>query len=137
MTYTIQSAAYANPDHTAAVLQTVEAGAVLASEADTPQLWAQMLGDVEPSAYAPQVTVPRVVSRRQARQAMIAAGISFVDVQAAIDRIEDPTARAMMQSEWEDSNQFERDRPQLLALAVALGLDAAALDALFTDAGQR
>lgn len=86
----------------------------------------------------PQPTpVPTVVSRRQARQAMIAAGISFASVQAAIDAIADPIDRAMMQSEWDDSNQFERDRPQLIQLASVLGLDAAALDALFTDAGQR
>lgn len=81
--------------------------------------------------------VPGVVSRRQARQAMIAAGISFAAVQAAIDAIADPTERAMMQSEWDDSNQFERDRPQLIQLAGVLGLAAETLDALFIDAGQR
>jgi hypothetical protein len=43
MTYTILSATYANADLTAAVLETVEAGAVVASVADTPELWEQML----------------------------------------------------------------------------------------------
>lgn len=49
MTYTILSATYANPDSTAAVLKTEEAGDVIASQADTPELWAQMLqGAVQP-----------------------------------------------------------------------------------------
>lgn len=43
MMYTILSAAYANPDSTAAILSTAEAGDVVASQADTPDLWAQML----------------------------------------------------------------------------------------------
>lgn len=52
MTYTILSAAFANAEHTAAVLQTQEAGAVLASEADTPDLWAAMQAAVTPTAYS-------------------------------------------------------------------------------------
>lgn len=51
MQYTILSAAYANADHTAAVLQTKEAGAVLAGLADTPDLWAQMLAQCAPAPY--------------------------------------------------------------------------------------
>lgn len=52
MTYTILSAVFANAEHSAAVLQTQEAGAVLASEADTPDLWAAMQAAVAPAAYS-------------------------------------------------------------------------------------
>lgn len=51
MSYTIISAQYANEDNTAAVIQTEEAAAVLISQADTPDLWADMLISVTPSAY--------------------------------------------------------------------------------------
>lgn len=51
MSYTILSAKYANAENTAAVLQTVEAGAVLVSQRDTPALWAQMFRDAQPAAY--------------------------------------------------------------------------------------
>lgn len=53
MTYTIHSAAYANAEHTAAVIQTQEAGAVLVSAQDTPQLWGS-LSAVQPYAPAPE-----------------------------------------------------------------------------------
>ena len=51
MTYTILSAKFANPEHTAAVIETEEAGAVLVSAADTPELWAEMLGSIQPAVY--------------------------------------------------------------------------------------
>lgn len=53
MAYTILGAAYANADNTAAVVRTVEAGAVLAGLVDTPDLWQQMLAQCTPSAYVP------------------------------------------------------------------------------------
>lgn len=51
MTYTITSAAYANAEHTAAVIMTREAAAVLVSERDTPDLWKQMLDWGAPAEY--------------------------------------------------------------------------------------
>jgi hypothetical protein len=53
MTYTILSAQYANEDHSAAVIQTEEAGGVLVSEADTPDLWAAMMAWGAPSSFNP------------------------------------------------------------------------------------
>ncbi len=41
MTYTIQSARFANAEMTSVVLQTEEAGAVAISAADRPELWDQ------------------------------------------------------------------------------------------------
>lgn len=58
MSYTVLSAAYANPDNTAAVAQTVEAAAVLLSATDTPDEWAAMLAAVTPTAYVPQPIPP-------------------------------------------------------------------------------
>lgn len=79
------------------------------------------------------VVVPERVSRRQARQALLLAGL-LGHVQPAIDAIPDPIQRAMAQIEWDDSQEFERRRPLVIAIGSAIGCDAAALDALFISA---
>ena len=79
--------------------------------------------------------VPQTVTRRQARQALLLAGL-LDNVQPAIDSIADPVQRSMAQIEWDDSQQFERKRPLLIALAAALGLGEEALDNLFIQAAQ-
>lgn len=82
---------------------------------------------------APTPVVPPSVTRRQARQALLLAGL-LDDVQPAIDAISNATQRALVQIEWEDSLTFERSRPSLISLATALGLDSDALDDLFITA---
>ena len=77
--------------------------------------------------------VPEKVTRRQARQALVLAGKLSL-VQPAIDAIADPMQRQMMQIEWDDSLEFERGRSTLIQIGGAIGLDAAALDALFIAA---
>ena len=77
--------------------------------------------------------VPHTVTRRQARQALLLAGL-LDDVPAAIDAIPDLTARRMAQIEWEDSLEFVRTRPLVVQIAGALGLDEAELDQLFITA---
>ena len=77
--------------------------------------------------------VPQSVTRRQARQALLLAGL-LDNVQPAIDAIEDPTQRGLMQIEWADSQEFQRHRPALLGLAAALGLTSAQIDQLFITA---
>ena len=77
--------------------------------------------------------VPEKVTARQAVQALISANKLHL-VQPAIDAIADPVQRAMVQAEWDKSQDFERNRPTLIALATAIGLDAAGLDALFIAA---
>lgn len=77
--------------------------------------------------------VPQSVTRRQARQALLLAGM-LDSVQPAIDAIADPVQRRMMQIEWDDSQEFERQRPSLLGIAAALGLSSTQLDDLFTQA---
>lgn len=92
-----------------------------------------------PAPYVPQppapLPVPQVVTSRQARQALLLAG-RLQDVQPAIDAIADPVQRGMVQIEWDDSQEFQRTRPTLLALAAAIGMTAQDLDALFTQAAQ-
>lgn len=77
--------------------------------------------------------VPVSVTRRQAKQALILQGL-ISGVQPAINAITDATQRALIQCEWDDSQVFERQRPALIMLGTALGLGAAALDALFVSA---
>lgn len=79
--------------------------------------------------------VPQVVTRRQARQALLLAG-RLQDVQPAIDAIADPVQRGMVQIEWDDSQEFQRNRPTLLALATAIGMTSQDIDNLFTQAAQ-
>lgn len=88
-----------------------------------------------PEPVAPVVVVPQVVTRRQARQALLLAG-RLQDVQPAIDAMADPVQRGMVQIEWDDSQEFQRTRPTLIALATAIGMTAADLDDLFTQAAQ-
>jgi len=78
--------------------------------------------------------VPSRVTRRQARQALALSGL-FAAVQPAIDAIPDPQQRQLAQIEWDDSQDFERDRALLIQLGHAIGLTDAGIDALFIRAG--
>lgn len=77
--------------------------------------------------------IPQSVTRRQARQALLLAGL-LDNVQPALDAITDATQRRLMQIEWDDSQEFHRQRPALLGLAAALGLNSAQIDQLFITA---
>lgn len=86
------------------------------------------------SEDVPSLRVPGRVTRRQARQALALAGL-FGQVQPAINAIPDPQQRQLAQIEWDDSQDFERDRPLLIELGHAIGLDDAGIDELFIQAG--
>ncbi len=78
MTLTILSAAYANPSASAAVVQTVERGAVLLSDIDTPDEWRAMLFAVAPASFVPpsppaSPTKAELMAQLAALQAQIAA----------------------------------------------------------------
>lgn len=77
--------------------------------------------------------IPASVSRRQAKQALILAGL-YDQVQPAIDAIEDAQERLIMQVFWDDSITFERENPQLKGMALALNLSDEQLDDLFVQA---
>jgi DnaJ-domain-containing protein 1 len=84
-------------------------------------------------AEASKPVIPQKVTRRQARQALLLRG-RLDQIQPAIDALVDPTQRALAQIEWDDSQDFERDRPLLIQIGTAIGLDAAGLDDLFVYA---
>jgi hypothetical protein len=95
---------------------------------------------VEPAPPSPPTPapVPPRVTRRQARQALLLAGL-LDDVSAAIAALDDGTPEGkqtmrLAQIEWEDSLEFERARPLVVEIGQAIGLDAAALDQLFITA---
>lgn len=127
MNYTVLSAQYANAENTAAVVQTAEAGAVLASTKDTPALWAA-LTDIAP--YSVVVSVPQTVTRFQALAALHLAG-KLTAVQAIMAAPETPVLAKLA---WDNALSFERNSPTLASLAAMLGMTDADLDALFTQA---
>jgi len=71
-----------------------------------------------------------VISPFQARAALAQAGL-LAQVEALMA---DPDAAPMAKLAWQYAQEFRRTSPTLLALASALGLDDAALDALFDAA---
>lgn len=90
------------------------------------------VGDVSDYAEpeAPGPAVPAAITMRQARLVLLGAGL-LDDVDGAIAAIPDATTRRAAQIEWEFSNELRRDNSFVALLAPALGLDAAAIDALF------
>ena len=82
----------------------------------------------------PPSDVPQEVTMRQARLALHAAG-KLTAVNAAIDALPDPPKTAA-KIEWEYSSTVRRDSQFVAMLGPALGLDSAALDALFVAASK-
>lgn len=80
------------------------------------------------------VLVPGIVTMRQARLALLEAG-QLAAVEAAINALPEPQ-RSAARIEWDYSSEVHRDRAFVQTLGAALGLDAAALDALFTRASE-
>lgn len=82
---------------------------------------------------APPPVVPKFVTRRQARQALLLANL-LDQVEPHIEAIADPTERGLARIWWTDSLDFDRNHPLIVSIGAALGLDAAGLDALFVQA---
>jgi hypothetical protein len=83
--YTIVSAKFANAAHTAALLMTEEAGAVLASERDTPELWAAMHAACLPSDYSEPEWRPAALTELKARRDRLMAVVSGMQVDYVTD----------------------------------------------------
>ena len=77
----------------------------------------------------------RVVSMRQARLALLQAGL-LSQVEAAIAAIEDAGQRQAVQIEWEYAADINRAHPWVQGLADALGLNETQLDDLFVAASR-
>ena len=81
-----------------------------------------------------QARVPQSVTMRQARLALLGAGVlSAVD--AAIAALDEP-ARTAAQIAWEYSTEVQRSFGLVSQLAAALGLTDAQIDALFVAAAK-
>lgn len=85
-----------------------------------------------PAPPAPQAIVPSRVTMRQARLALRADG-KLAAVGTAIKALPSPQ-KEDAQIEWDYATTVERSSPVVALLSAALGLDDAALDALFTAA---
>jgi hypothetical protein len=77
--------------------------------------------------------IPRRVTMRQARLALLGAGL-LEQIDTAINAIEDATQKAAAKIEWEYAQEVDRDHQWVQGLSVALELSEAQLDALFTQA---
>ena len=108
------------------------AAALSAAGGDQSRLWHD--GDVIRVMPESAVVVPIEVTMRQARLALHAAG-KLAAVNAAIAALPDPPKTAAL-IEWEYSSTVRRDSQFVSMLGPVLGLDSAALDALFIAASK-
>lgn len=82
-----------------------------------------------PEPYVPPLPAPvTVITMRQARLALNAAGL-LPTVNAAV-----AASSEAVNIEWEFASELKRDWPTLVAMATALELSEAQLDALFVTA---
>lgn len=123
---TILSAQWANAEHTAAIVMTVEAGAVALSAADTPAEWAALLDSgVAVADFVPPPPPKLVATPRQVRLALNATGMR----QAIEDYIASQSQD--VKDSWEFSTVFEEDHPLIAAGKVALGVSDQQMRSLF------
>lgn len=76
--------------------------------------------------------IPQVVTMRQARLALLGAGL-LTQVETAIDALPEPH-RSAARIEWDYSSEVHRSRAFVQQLGSALGLTDEQLDDLFTQA---
>ena len=98
-------------------------------EVSEAELSADELADVESAQYvAPTVQVPQVITIRQAKLALLAAGL-LDDVDAAVSAADRAT-----QIEWEYATEVHRSWPKLTAVQAVAGLTDEQVDDLFIAA---
>jgi hypothetical protein len=93
------------------------------------------------ASLVPAVEVPSEVMFRQAKTQMRLTAHGQTNLWdaacAAVEAITNPAQKVVMEGFLYDSSVYERNRPELLALATALGLTSEQLDTLFTAAKAR
>jgi hypothetical protein len=89
-------------------------------------------GHTPDPAPVPAPVQPTVVTMRQARLALLGAGL-LPSVEAAIDAMPSPDKDAA-RIEWDYSSEVHRNKPFVAVLGAALGLTDPQLDDLFTQA---
>ena len=92
-----------------------------------------LVGDAPPPIVIS--AVPATVSMRQAKRALLAAGL-LDSADMAIAGIADDTARRAAQIDWTSATDVRRDWPLVASIAQALSLTDEQIDALFVAASQ-
>jgi hypothetical protein len=103
---------------------------VLTGETTQRALTPEEIAAIPPEMPAP---IPRRVTMRQARLALLGAGL-LEQIDTAINAIPDETERKAAKINWEYAQEVDRDHQWVQGLSVALELSEAQLDALFTQA---
>ena len=119
------------PAHDAATHKAVETAPVK-QDGQWVQAWEVAALTPEEMESARRVLVPHAVTMRQARLALLGAGL-LASVGAAIDGLPSPQKEAA-RIEWEYATEVQRASGLVPIMVAALGLDDAALDALFIEA---
>ncbi len=96
------------------------------AEPQPDQVWA---GNIPATFTTPYVPVPSSVTKRQAKLALLEAGL-FYQVEQTIAAMPSPM-KDVASIEWNDALTFERASPWIANLGGALGLTDAQIDALF------
>ena len=101
------------------------------NSADLPEGWS-IVADIDPTPLdaVDASGIPQSVTARQARRALSAAGL-LDNIDAAL-----ATMPRDAQIEWYYAHEIRRDSPLIAAVASGLGIDKAAIDALFTQASK-
>lgn len=81
MPYTITSAKYANDEHTAAEVVTVENGAVMLSVVDRPEEWAELMSWAQTNTIAQNVNPPKAWGPLAIINALEKMGVATVILQ--------------------------------------------------------
>lgn len=92
--------------------------------------WIEGATEEEIREYRKLIT-PEKVSRRQLRQALILSDFDLSLIDQEISKIEDTKTRLLMESFWNDSQEFERYHERLISFATDLGFSEEQTDNLF------
>lgn len=84
----------------------------------------------EPAPEPEQSRIPTSITPRQAKLALLSAGL-LDDVDAAIEAIPDAATKRVAQIEWEYAQDVRRDWPMLNQVAAQMGMTDAQIDELF------
>lgn len=74
--------------------------------------------------------VPKIVTPRQIRLALILSGVSLDIIETAINSLPEPQ-KSMTRITWEYSVEFQRTNPMISAMSPMLGLTSEQIDNLF------